>query len=169
MLRKKDLLEWSHFRAKNTLSRAGNLTAFIHSSTGPVVQPFASRHEGPRFNPQGVFMWNRDSPVSVVRTSSRTVTRPPCRQCDNPTWPHITLLSRFHTCSRSSSGLTTDIVGCWGGALWRVCNLTAFIHSSTSPVVHPLAYRHKGPGFNLWILLLMLSCYNIWIKKGIGE
>jgi hypothetical protein len=22
------------------------------------------------------------------------------------------------------SGFTTDRVGCWGGALWRVCNLT---------------------------------------------
>ncbi len=29
------------------------LTAFSHSSTGPVVHPFASHHEGPRFNPQG--------------------------------------------------------------------------------------------------------------------
>ncbi len=32
---------------------ACNLTAIKHSSTGPVVHPFASRHEGPRFNPQG--------------------------------------------------------------------------------------------------------------------
>jgi hypothetical protein len=49
------------------LWRASNLTAFIHSSTGPAVYPFASRHEGPRFNPQGgVLMWNRDSPVSIV-------------------------------------------------------------------------------------------------------
>ncbi len=35
------------------LWRACNLTAFIHSSTGLVVHPFASRHEGTRFNPQG--------------------------------------------------------------------------------------------------------------------
>jgi hypothetical protein len=33
--------------------RACNLTAFIHSSTGSVVYPFASCHEGPRFIPQG--------------------------------------------------------------------------------------------------------------------
>jgi hypothetical protein len=32
---------------------ACNLTAFSHSLTGPVGQPFASRHEGPGFNPQG--------------------------------------------------------------------------------------------------------------------
>jgi hypothetical protein len=33
--------------------RACNLTAFIHSLTGPMGQPFASRHEGPGFNPRG--------------------------------------------------------------------------------------------------------------------
>ncbi len=36
-----------------TLWRACNLTAFIHSSTGPVVHLFASHHERPGFNPQG--------------------------------------------------------------------------------------------------------------------
>jgi hypothetical protein len=46
------------------------------------------------------------------------------------------------------SSFTTDIVGCWGGALWRACNLTAFIYSSTGPVVHPCASRHGVPGFN---------------------
>jgi hypothetical protein len=35
------------------LWRACNLTAFTHSRTGPVGQPFASCHEGPGFNPQG--------------------------------------------------------------------------------------------------------------------
>ncbi len=34
------------------MSRAYNLT--VHTRlTGPVGQPFASRHEGPGFNPQG--------------------------------------------------------------------------------------------------------------------
>ncbi len=47
-----------------------------------------------------------------------------------------------------SSGFTTDIVGCWGGALWRACNLTAFIHSSTGPVVHSFASRPEGLRFN---------------------
>jgi hypothetical protein len=36
--------------------RACNLTAFIHSSTGPVVHPFASHHEGPVFYPCGVLI-----------------------------------------------------------------------------------------------------------------
>ncbi len=58
-------------------------------------------------------MCNRDSPVSDVslhwwprrdwslwprlrRASSRTVTRPSYRQCDNPTWSHTAFLSQFH-------------------------------------------------------------------------
>jgi hypothetical protein len=45
-------------------------------------------------------------------------------------------------------GFTTDIVDCWGGALWRACNLTAFTHSLTDPVGQPFATRHEGPGFN---------------------
>jgi hypothetical protein len=35
------------------LWRACNPTAFIHSLTGPVGQPFASHNEGPRFNALG--------------------------------------------------------------------------------------------------------------------
>jgi hypothetical protein len=67
----------------------------------------------------GGLMWNRNSPVSVVslhwwpridwsflwprlrRASSQTITRPSCWQCDNPTWSHIALLSRFHARCRS--------------------------------------------------------------------
>jgi hypothetical protein len=46
------------------------------------------------------------------------------------------------------SGFTTDIVGCWGGALWRACKLTAFINSFSGPVVHPFASHHEGLRFN---------------------
>ncbi len=67
----------------------------------------------PGSNPQGVLMWNRDSPVSVVslhwwprrdwsslwpclrRASSQTITRLSCRQCDNSTWSHTAFLFRF--------------------------------------------------------------------------
>jgi hypothetical protein len=49
-----------------TLWRSCNLTAFTHSSAGPVVHPFASCYEGPMFNPQGGTCVNRDSPVSIV-------------------------------------------------------------------------------------------------------
>ncbi len=44
-------------------------------------------------------------------------------------------------------GFTTDGVSCWGGALWRVCNLTSFSPCLTGPVDYPFASRHKGPGF----------------------
>ncbi len=39
------------------LCRACNLTTFTPCLTGPVDYLFASRHEGPGFNPQGVLMW----------------------------------------------------------------------------------------------------------------
>ncbi len=39
------------------------------------------------------------------------------------------------------SGTTTDIVGCWGGALWRACNLTAFTPCLTVPVDYLFASR----------------------------
>jgi hypothetical protein len=101
------------------LWRACNLTAFTPCLTGPVDYPFASRNEGPGLNPKGgtYSKWNQDSPVSVVSlhwwpwsdwslwphlrwASYRTVTRPSCRQCDNPTWSHTALLSRFQACCR---------------------------------------------------------------------
>jgi hypothetical protein len=72
------------------------------------------------------------------------------------------------------SGFTTDIVGCWGGALWRACNLTAFIHCLTGPVDYPFASHHEEPGFNSHrgylcetrILLLALSRYNLVLSWG---
>ncbi len=67
---------------------------------------------------------------------------------NNPTLSHTALLSRFHAHCRSSFRLHNRHSGCWGRALSRACNLTAFKHSSTSPVVHPFAYRYEGPGFN---------------------
>jgi hypothetical protein len=39
----------NHLRVENWRTP----TAIEHSSTGSVVHPFASRHEGPGFNPQG--------------------------------------------------------------------------------------------------------------------
>ncbi len=69
--------------------------------------------------PRGVLMWNRDSPASDVslqwwpgrdwsflwprlrQALSRTINRPSCQQCDNPTWSHTAFLSRFHARCRS--------------------------------------------------------------------
>ncbi len=45
-------------------------------------------------------------------------------------------------------------------SLWRSCNLTAFTHCLTGPVVHLFASRHEG-GYlcKTGILLLALSRY----------
>jgi hypothetical protein len=114
---------------------------------------------------RGVFIWNRDSPVSVVslhwwprrywslwphlkQASSRTVTRLLYWQCDDPTWSHTALLSWFHARCKSSFRLHNWHSRLLGGALWIACNFSAFIHSSTGPVVHPFASCHEAPGFN---------------------
>jgi hypothetical protein len=58
--------------------------------------------------------------------------------CDNPTWSHTAILSRFHARCRSLF---------WLHNLWRACNLTSFSPYLTGPVDYPLASCHKGPGF----------------------
>jgi hypothetical protein len=71
----------------------------------------------------------------------------------------------FTLTAGSPSGFTTDGVGCWGGALWRACNLTSFSPCLTSPVDYLFASHHKGPRFKSQgrylyetrILLLALS------------
>ncbi len=97
-----------------------------------------------------------------------TITRPSCEQCDNPTWSHKALLSRFHTSCRSPFWLHNHGVGCWGGgALWRACNLPSFSPCLTGPVDYLFASCHKGPGFKspggclceTGILLIALSRY----------
>ncbi len=124
-------------------------------------------------------MWNRDSPVSVVSLHWWP-------WCDWSLWPrpepslgphadnviiplHLTQLScpGFTLAAGLPSGFTTDGVSCWGGGLWRGCNLTSFSPCLTGPVDYPFASRHKGPGFKspggylcgTGILLLAMSCY----------
>jgi hypothetical protein len=55
--------------AKSNLWRACNLTAFTHSSTGPVVHLFASRHKGPGFIPQGGTVPDHEKPGSRCHLS----------------------------------------------------------------------------------------------------
>jgi hypothetical protein len=141
-----------------------------HSSTRPVVRPFAYLMRDRGSIPRGKLVWPESS-VSVVSlhwwpqrdwslwpclrwASSQTVARPLCRQCDNPTWSHTALLSRFHASCRSFFRLYDRHSRLLGGTLRRACNLTGFIHSSTGPVVYPFASRHEGPGFNpQWVLM----------------
>jgi hypothetical protein len=48
------LMVWGSFVTLMAMVwRACNLTAFTPCLTGPMDCPFASNHEGPRFNPQG--------------------------------------------------------------------------------------------------------------------
>jgi hypothetical protein len=121
----------------------------FHWSSGPVVHPFTSRHKGPGFNPQEGTLWNRDSPVNDVSLHWW-----PWHNWS--LWPHLRRLRPDSSLGRHAdnviipldltqlfcpgfmlnagppSSFTTNIVGCWGGALWRACNLTAFI---TVPLV----------------------------------
>ncbi len=137
--------------------------------------------------PWGLLMWNWDSPVSVVSlhcwprrdwsflwpplrwASSRIITRPSCRQCDNPTWSHTAFLSQFHARCRSSFQLHNLRSRLRGGALWTACNLTSFSPCLTGPMDLPFASCHKGPGFKsprgylceTGIFLLALSRYKL--------
>ncbi len=138
-------------------------------------------------------MLNRDSPVSIVslhwwprrdwsswphlrRASSRTITRPSCRQCDKPTWSHTAFLSRFHARCRSPFRLHNRRSRLLGESLWRACNLTSFSPCLTGPVDNLFASRHKGPRFKspggylceTGILLLALSRYTTVLSSGCG-
>ncbi len=136
--------------------RACNLTTFIHSSTGPVVHPFASRqgtwvqYLGGYLNETGI----------LLLVLSRYIGDPDMIDhcglvwgglCPEPSLGHradnviipldLTQLSchGFTLAAGPPSGFITDIVGCWGGALWRACNLTAFIH------IHTQFHWSSGP------------------------
>ncbi len=147
------------------LRRACKLTVFIHSLTGPVGHPLLPIMRDPGSIPRGVLLWNWDSPVIVVslhwwpwcdwslwprlrRAWSRTVTRLWCRQCDNPTWSHIALLSRFHARCRSSFRLHNRHSRLLGGGGSPAESLQSHcIHTYiVSLVDHPFASHHKDPG-----------------------
>jgi hypothetical protein len=118
--------------------------------------------------PRGVLMWIQDSLVSVVSlhlwsqrdwslwprlrwASSWTVTKPLCRQCDNPTWSYTALLSRFHACCRSSFWLHNWHSRLLGGSpvesLQSHCNHTQFHWSSGPPIWFPSwGTRVQSPG-----------------------
>ncbi len=93
------------------------------------------------------------------------------RRADNVIIP-LDLTQLFCPCFTLATGppssFTTDIVSCWGGTLWRACNLTAFTPCLTGPVDYPFASRYEEPGFNpqseTGILLLALSRYTILIR-----
>ncbi len=136
--------------------------------------------------PSGILMWNCDSPVSVVslhwwprrdwslwprlrQASSWTVTRPLSCQCDNPTWSHTALLSRFHTRCRSSFWLHNRHSQLLGES--PVESLQShYVHtishwSSSLPICFPSWGTRVQSLGGYWcgtgILLLALSRYNV--------
>ncbi len=80
------------------------------------------------------------------RASSRTITRPSCRQCDNPTWFHTALLSLFHAHCRSSFRLHNPHSRLLGG---EPCGAPAIsLHSHTVSLVqwvNPLLPVMRNP------------------------
>ncbi len=126
--------------------RACNLTVFIHSSTGPVVHTFASHRIL-------LFALSHYIGDTDVLDLCGLVWGGPLlgHRANNVIIPlDLTKLfcHGFMLAAGPPSSFTTVIVGCWGGALWRACNLTVFRYSSTGPVVHMFASCHEGPGFN---------------------
>jgi hypothetical protein len=112
--------------------RACNLTAFIPCLTGPVDYMFASRHEGPWFNPQGGYLCETGILLLVL---SRYIGDPdvidhcgltcgglhPVPSLGRRTDNVIILLdltqlfcSSFTLTAGPPSSFTTDIVDCWG-------------------------------------------------------
>ncbi len=134
----------------------------------------------PNSIPRGIFMWNRDSSVSVVSlhwwprcdrslwpclrgASSRTVTRLSCWQCDSPTWSLTALLSRFHARGRLHNRHIRLLGGSPVESLQSHCIHTQFHWSNGPPVCFPSwGARVQSPGGYLCetrILLLALSRY----------
>ncbi len=165
------------------LWRACSLTTFtqFHWSSGPPVcfQSWGTRVQSPGgyFCKTGILLLALacyiGDPLSLWphlrRASSRTATRRLCWQCDNPTWSHRALLSRFRT-HWSSFWLHNRHSRLLGGALWRACNLSTFtqFHWSSGPPICFLSWgtRVQSPGGYLCetrILLLVLPHYSMYI------
>ncbi len=129
------------------------------------VNPLLPVIRDPGLIPRGVLMWNRNSPILLscyigdpdvidhcgLVWGGLCPEQAPGRHADNVIIPlDLTQLfcPSFTLAAGPPSDITTDIVGCWGGALWKACNLTAFIDSLTGPVGQPFASCNDGPGFN---------------------
>ncbi len=153
-------------KVNNVLWRACNLTSFSPCLTGPVDYLFASRHKGPRFkSPGGYLCETRIFLLGLSRyIGDPDVIDHHCNLVCGGLHPKLSLGPRadnmiipfeltqlfcpgFTLTAGPPSSFTTDGVGCWGGALWRACNLTSFSPCLTGPVDYLFASRHKGPRF----------------------
>ncbi len=166
--------------------RACNLTSFSSCLTGPLDYPFASRHKGPGFKSPslcetGILLLAMSCYIGDPKVIDHFCGLVRGRLCpepslgpraDNEIIPlDLTQLfcPGFTLAAGPPSSFTTDGVGCWGGALWRACNLTSFSSCLTGPVDYLFASYHKGPGFKspggylceTGILPLAMSCYRL--------
>ncbi len=168
------------------LWRACNLTSFSPCLTGPVDYLFASRHKGPRFKSPGGYL--SETGILLLVLSRYTGDPDVIDHFWGLDWgglhpelslgPHVEnviipldLTQLFSPglalAAGPASSFTTNGVGCWGGALWRACNLTSFSPCLTGPVDFLFASRHRGSRFKFpggylcetGILLLALSRY----------
>ncbi len=171
------------------ISDCGEPAISLHSHTVPLVQ-WSTRLLPVMRDlgsiPRGELMWNRDSPISIVslhwwpwrdwslwprlrQALSQTVTRPLCRQYDNPTWSHTALLSQFHTRCRSSFRLHNRHSRLLGGggessgepAISLHSHIVPLVQWSTRllPVMRDLGSIPRGYLWETGILLLALSRY----------
>ncbi len=168
--------------------RPCNLTLFSPCLTGPVDFLFASCYKGPRFKSPGGGGYLCETRILLLALSCYIGEPDVIDNFCGLVWgglrPEPSLGPRadnviisldltqlscpsFTLAAGLPSGFTTDRVGCWGGALWRACNLTAFSPSLTGPVDYLFASRHKRPRLKspggylceTGILLLVLACY----------
>jgi hypothetical protein len=153
------------FDTTSLVSRACNLTSFSPCLTGPVDYLFDSRHKGPGFKTPGGYLCETGI---LLLALSRYIGDPDVIDYCGLIWgglrPKPSLGPRtdnviipldltqiyclgFMLAAGLPSGFTTDGVGCWGGALWKACNLTSCSPCLTGPVDYPFDSCHKGPGF----------------------
>ncbi len=94
----------------------------------------------------------------------KSVTRPSCRQCDNPTWSHAAFLSQFHARCRSSFQLHNRRSRLLGGS--AVESLQSHFILTMSHWSSRLPVQVQNPWGDLCetgILLLALSRHTLFI------
>ncbi len=138
--------------------RSCNLTAFTHSLTGPVGQPFASRHKGSGFNPQGV-LETRILLLALSRYIGDPDVIDHCSLvwggfCPKPSLGNVIIplnlpqlfCPGFKLTAGPPSGFTTDIVG--------ECLQSHCIHTQSHRFTGPLLPVMRDPGSILkWALM----------------
>ncbi len=150
--------------SKIAMWRACNLTAIsLHSHHVSLVQwttCLLPVTRDPGSKPLGGLMWIWDYPVSLScyigdpnvidhfcglvwgGLRPKPSLGPRANNVINPLDLTQLFCPGFMLAAGPLSSFTTDVVSCWGGALWRACNLTPFSRCLTGPV----DYLFASPG-----------------------